>query len=150
MPGARDPRGGFVTNRVLYRANIVGVDTLGADDPTIPILDTRDVLVGPHNSEHNNHGGDARIFAAVLMCNVLEAHIGIWMKAETDPAGSSSQTVSSSSSVTECSDWVMVSETVITTSYLIRELNIPPGQYKIIVSYMDGNGSIEIRTQYAG
>jgi hypothetical protein len=147
MPGKRIEYGGFVTHRTSYRENIAAADSSGPTDPTIPVLDTRSVTLGPSNIDVNHQGMDARIFAACILNGITAATIQVWLKGELDTFPPES---SSSSSLGSGDDWVLAQSTNITGSTLVKVLDIPPGLYKILVSSVTGSGEITIRTQHAG
>lgn len=155
MPGKRAVEGGtFITPRAMYRADVDAVDP-GAQDPSVPILDTRpapNVSVGLGQGDVAQYGQNGQIDFAVILSGFSSVTLELWLLAEIErreleyPGASSS---SSSSVLPTTEEWVYVGEKVISRSVLWIVKDIPPGQYKVRVSAATGSGSLQIREGHA-
>jgi hypothetical protein len=152
MAGNRSSENGdFVTPRKLYRSGVVQE----ADDPTsgaVPILDTRYKDQNYDQNVHAFYGRNAQIsVAAFLRDSATAATLKLYMLADVEisearsPAEASSSSSSSSSGETE---WVLVETKSITENLLWVIKDIPPAQYKILVTSLTG-GTVEMRTSHA-
>lgn len=157
MPGKRAIEGAdYVTRRAAYRSQLTAVDSGGPQDPLIPELDTEvapSVGIGLGQSDVNQYGRNAQIDLAIIVEGFSSVTVQAWMKAnitaeELTYADSSS---SSSSPVTlpATGEWVKVDEKVVSVSTLWVLKDVPPGQYKFIVSAATGSGHIQLREQHA-
>ena len=159
MPGKRGPESGdFVTPFEEYRMNLSAADTVGAEDPSIPVLDTRP---GPYNnvglgqSDVNQYGRNAQLDLAVILAGFSTVELELWLNAEptrerlhsNTPASSSSSSSSSSASsyVSPTGNWVKVAaKTIGSDSELWVVKDIPPGEYKVLVVTVTGDGNVSI------
>ena len=151
MAGKRQENiGTYVTRCRNYRVGISTVDfVVDVEAPTVPELDTRDVPVNPTSTDRNIYGKDARIFFSVLLSSgISAATVQVWMSAEVEAVGN--EQTSSSSSISPSEGWVWVQTTDITTSSLVKVLDVPPGRYKALVTSLTGDGTVNILVQYAG
>lgn len=150
MAGKRqDCHGTYVTRRRNYRIGIEAADSAtDVNLPTIPEVDTRTVAVNPTAPDGNMHGTDARIFLAVLLSSgVTGATVQLWLMADVEEVSPES---SSSSSLSPSESWVLVQSNDVTSSALVKVLDIPPGRYKALVTSITGSGSVNLLVQYAG
>jgi len=155
MPGKRAVEGGtFITPRATYRVNVDSVDP-SAQDPSIPILDTRaapNVSVGLGQGDCAQYGQNGQIDFAVILSGFSSVTLELWLLAEVErreleyPGASSS---SSSSSLPTTEEWVYVEEKAISKSVLWVVKDIPPGQYKVRVGAVTGSGELQIREGHA-
>jgi hypothetical protein len=154
MPGKRSAENGdSVTPRVMYRQDITAVDGAGPLED-VSILDTREspYAVMGSSSDVAMYGRNAQLNLAVI--TEVAVTLQVWLKAEVeqtqpyDPDASSSSSSSASlPSATE--DWVKVDESSFTGSELWVVKDIPPGQYKVIVSAHAGGSPVHILEQHA-
>lgn len=150
MAGKRDQIGTYVTLRKNYREDISAAEA-AADvvNPAIPEIDTRAVQVNPSSDDRNIHGKDARLFLSVLLSSGISgATVQTWMFADIEsvPGGATS----SSSSLSPSEGWVLVQSDDLTSSKLVKVLDVPPARYKVLVTSITGVGTINILSQYAG
>jgi hypothetical protein len=157
MPGQRAKEGAtFITRRAAYRI-ITAIDASGVIDPSIPILDTRgagQLTVGLSNGDTNQYGKDARILIAAIPNGFTNVTLQLWLHAPDDQYELKSVNASSSSSsssplpVTE--DWVLAEQkTGIGGPVLWVAKDIPPGEYKILMTAATGSGYLTLREQHA-
>lgn len=158
MPGKRGPEfGDFVTEFDEYRMNVVAADTADIDDPSIPILDTRP---GPNRnvigqgSDGNQYGRNAQIGLGILLdSGISSAKFKLWvLVAPTRPVltQASASSSSSSSSSGPVSWWAVAKPefTVSESSYVVVK-DIPPGQYKLEVTELNGSGTLSVVESHA-
>jgi hypothetical protein len=154
MPGNRaSENGNHITARKYYRRNVVIAD---ADDPTstsIPTLDTRYYEVGYNDYVPSFYGigqiNVSAIFGDDINSLVLDLYL-LSSDEELKTSAESSSLTSSSSGAPGTDDlWVHVATKTLTHSGLWIVENVPPGQYKILVSSIDGSGAVDIMTQHA-
>jgi hypothetical protein len=160
MPGKRGPEfGDFVTDFDEYRMNVVAADTADIDDPSIPILDTRP---GPNRnvvgqgSDNNQYGRNAQIGLGILLdSGISSAKFKLWVlveptRAVLTQAGASGSSSSSSSSAGPVSWWAVAKSefTVAESSYVVIK-DIPPGQYKLEVTELNGSGTLSVVESHA-
>lgn len=157
MPGQRAKEGAtFVTRRAAYRI-ITAVDGAGVIDPSIPILDTRgagQMTVGLSNGDTNQYGKDARIMVAAIPSGFSNVTLQLWLRAIDDQYelrdANASSSSSSSSPLPATEDWVLAEQkTGIGGPVLWVAKDIPPGEYKIVMSAATGSGYVILREQHA-
>jgi len=158
MAGQRAKEGAtLVTPRAAYRSITAAGET--ATDSAIPILDTRggpNQSVGLSNGDVNQYGQNAVLMLSVLLCEFSSITLQVWLKAELEAKtlsnGEETSSSSSSSSSSSCSlttgEWVLVEERTFTASSLWVVRNIPPGQYKVIMTAATGSGEVTVREQH--
>lgn len=143
MPGNRSSSfGDSVTSRALYRGAIAAAD---ADDPTnaaIPVLDTR--TTDPNYGDTgvaSNYGRNAQInIASYFSTGTPTATLKIYMLASIDILPNSDLTVR----------WVLATPAIVlaaSSHNVIKDL--PPGQYKILVTTLGAGAHLDLLTQYA-
>jgi hypothetical protein len=137
----------------------VAADTADIDDPAIPILDTRP---GPNRnvvgqgSDNNQYGRNAQIgFGILLDSGISSAKFKLWVlveptRAVLTQAGASGGSSSSSSSAGPASWWAVAKSefTVSESSYVVVK-DIPPGQYKLEVTALNGAGALSVVESHA-
>jgi len=153
MAGNRaSENGDFVTPRAAYRTLSVA-DTGGPTDAGIPVINTRLYEVTPGGSELGSYyGRNAQINVAAILEGLSSATLQLWLKAviEKQVLIDSEASSSSSSSAGPASEWVKVgSDTVLTVSGLVTYKDIPPGEYKVVVTALAGGGDLYLREQHA-
>ncbi len=153
MPGKRGPEfGDFVTDFAEYRINIDAADASGPQDATIPSLDTR---LGPNQnvmgagSDQNQYGRNAQINLAAIVKGFTSVTLQLWVKAEPTRAALQAPPGSSSSSSTPIDEpttglWVKVDEKTVTASAMWAIKDIPPAEYKVLVSAVAGSGAVSL------
>lgn len=155
-------QGTYISPRALYRDDIKILDT-DVTSAGIPVLDTRPgpnafvIPAGQANTDVNMYGKDARINLAVLPGSVTTVTLQLWLLADlTAPHLKSATTSSSSSSgvphLPATGQWVQVASKVITGPSLWTITDIPPGQYKVLLTAWTGNGGssfVTIEEQHA-
>jgi hypothetical protein len=155
MPGKRSVENGdFVSQRRIYRQDIMTVDSGGAIDETIPILNTLGSAYGGQivSNDVNMYGRNAQLDLAVIAA--VSVTLQVWLKAEieegelTDPEASSSSSASLDLP-TATEDWVFVIEKSFTKPELWVVKDVPPGKYKVIASAHAGSGAVHILEQHA-
>ena len=178
MPGKRGPEfGDFVTPFEEYRRDIAAADAVPVQDPAIPLLDTlpgANVNVGLGQADVNQYGRNAQMNLAVIIAGFSAVELELWLNAVptrarlhggTTPVSSSSSSVSptpsssssspsssssSSSSSSPTDTWVRVAtKTFGSVSELWVVKDIPPGEYKIKVASVTGNGNVTINESHA-
>jgi hypothetical protein len=157
MPGQRAKEGAtYVTRRAPYRT-VLAVDAAGVVDPSIPILDTGaggQSTVGLSNGDTNQYGKDARILVAVIPSGFTNITLQLWLRAPVDQEylrdADSSSSSSSGSSLPATDEWVLAEQkTGISSPVLWVAKDIPPGEYKIVMSAATGSGYAILREQHA-
>lgn len=161
MPGATSQGNwDFVTPIAPYRECIDGVDISPFTE--VPILDT---TTGPNaqllNTSNNpnavppaHYGRNAQLSIVSIIQGFTEVKIQLWLFAAVnvrnpvDPEGSSSSS-SEGCDAPETGNWVFVEEKTLTRSMLSVFKDIPPGQYKVVVSAKTGTGTITLREFHA-
>lgn len=150
MPGNRSSENGnHITPRKYYRRNL----TTAESDPTdasIPILDTRYYDVG-YGDQSLSFYGIGQINVSILLGDLINSvTIGLYMLSsdeELKTDGGSS--TSSSSGAPDVNSWVLVGTRTVTASALWLVEGVPPGQYKVLVTAIDGGGAVDLMTQHA-
>lgn len=157
MPGQRAKEGAtYITRRAHYRTVLV-VDAAGVIDPSIPILETGgagQATVGLSNGDLNQYGKDARILFAVIPSGFTNLTLQLWLRAPEDQEYTRNANLSSSSSsmssLPATEDWVLVEQkTGISSPVLWVAKDIPPGEYKVVMSAATGSGYVILREQHA-
>ena len=154
MPGNRSSENGdFVTPRAAYR-EVTAADASGATDTDVPVLDTRRGEVSTTGqAPASYYGRNAQIdVAAIFGTGVTSATLQLWLLAEIERVEPQTpeELASSSSSSGVDDEWVQAGvDQAITGSALVVFKDIPPGQYKVLVSAFGGTGTLVLRTQYA-
>lgn len=147
MPGKRAVEGGsYVTQRALYRGHVLIGGEIDPTDSDIPVLDTNrppNTNVGLGQSDGNQYGKDARIFLAVFLEGYTSVKLNLWMRANITEVGLRSPGhPSSSSSSSEfpgtTSEWVLAATKTVTGPVLWSILDIPPGEYKVLIETATG------------
>ena len=158
MPGKRTVEGAdYVTRRSAYRSELTAADAGGPQDLSIPELDTEvapSVGIGLGQSDVNQYGRNAQINMAIIVEGFSSVTIEAWMKADITTEdltyeGSSSSSSSAAATLPATEEWVKVDEKVVAASALWVVKDVPPGQYKFLVSAVTGSGHIQLREQHA-
>ena len=158
MPGKRPIESAdYVTRRSAYRSELTAVDAGGPQDLSIPELDTEvapSAGIGLGQSDVNQYGRNAQIDMAIIVEGFSSVTVQAWMKANITAEGltyadSSSSSSSAAATLPATGEWVKVDEKVVATSALWVVKDVPPGQYKFIVSAATGSGHIQLREQHA-
>lgn len=160
MPGKRvQDNADYITRRAVYRAEVAAADSGGPQDPDIPELDTENpprqiVEVGLGQADVNQYGRNAQIDMAIIVEGFSSVTLEAWLKAditteEVTYEGSSSSSSSAAATLPATEEWAKVDEKTVTASELWILTNIPPGQYKFVVSAVTGSGHIQLREQHA-
>lgn len=144
MSGARAiENGDSLTPRCEYRVAVIAAD---ADDPTnvaIPILDTR---VGQLNydlvAQPSYYGRNAQLdICAWFSAGTKTATLKIYLLAEVELKETPQPDV--------VVRWVLAATVGITANSLNVVKDLPPGQYKILVTALGSSASLDLLTQYA-
>lgn len=141
-------QGTFITPRALYRDNLVALDT-DVTSVGIPTLDTRPgpngflIPVGQVNTDCNMYGKDARINLAVYPSAVGTVTLQLWLYADlTQPRTTSASTPPVvPPTLPTTGYWTQVASKVITGPSLWAITDIPPGEYKVLLTAWTGSGS---------
>lgn len=157
MPGKRVTEGSdHVTRRAVYRSELTAVDSGGPQDDLIPELDTEaspTAVIGLGQADINQYGRNAQIDLAIIIQGFSSVTIQAWMKADITAEGLTYEGSSSSSdaavTLPTTEEWVLVDTKTVTASALWIVKDVPPGQYKFIVSAVTGSGYIQLREQHA-
>jgi hypothetical protein len=151
-------QGTAITLRAIYRNDLT---VASETDPTadIPILDTRYgpnqqiIPVGQPNSDFNMYGKDARILLYVFLNALTSATLTLWLRAPvTIQDMRTPDEVSSDSSDTgptlpvSTGEWVQVAQKLISNTSLWVIADIPPGEYKVLLTSWVGNSGTSFVT----
>jgi hypothetical protein len=158
MPGKRSSENGdFVSQRRIYRRDIDAVDSGGAKDDNIPVLNTLSSDYGGQvvNNDVNMYGRNAQLDLAVI--TEVNVTLQVWMKAEieveeldySEELGSSSSADPALTLPTATEDWVLVEQQAFTQSGLWVVKDVPPGKFKVIASAHAGGAPVHILEQHA-
>lgn len=158
MPGKRVPdTASYVTPRQDYRVDVAAADSVGVEDPAIPVLDTvpsPNAHLGLGQSDSNLYGGwNAQLNLACIIEGFSSVTFDLWVLAENEAKqlqeGSSSSSSSAGPTLPSTGEWVLVESKVLTKSSLWIVKSAPPGKYKVRVAAVTGTGHIQIREQHA-
>jgi hypothetical protein len=154
MPGRRSSEFcDFITPRANYRVNITVVDSVGPESGTIPTIDTRDgpnTNVGLGQGSTASYGRNAQLDLAFIVADFTSLTYEIWLKATLDRAELSTVAPPTAPTLPSTDEWVLVREDSLTESSLLIVKDIPPGQYKILITELVGTpGAVTIREQHA-
>ena len=153
MPGKRGlGEADFVTPRQVYREDITDVDSGGVTDTDIPILDSRVTASqrqGLGESDVAQYGRDARLNLACIPEGFSSVTMQLWLWADVEEPLEPGTSSSSYGTLPTTEEWVQVEEKTITGPELWVVKDVPPGQYKVIVTAKSGSGHLQIRDQYA-
>lgn len=158
MPGKRPIEGAdYVTRRSAYRSELTAADSGDPQNPSIPELNTEiapSASIGLGQSDVNQYGRNAQIIMAIIVEGFSAVTVQAWMKANITTEGLTYEDSSSSSSspgatLPTTGEWVKVGTKVVATSELWIVTDVPPGQYKFLISAVTGSGHIQLREQHA-
>lgn len=153
MPGNRaSENGDYVTPRAAYR-EVSAVDSPALPTSTgISVLDTREKLeASTGQATPAWYGRNAQLSIAALIEGFTSVTLQLWLLAELEQReAQTEEEASSSSSASVSSEWVKAAtDKTITASELWVVKDVPPGQYKIVVSAVAGSGTLVLREQHA-
>lgn len=156
MPGQTGQNSDFVTPIAPYRSCIDAVD---ADVEAVDeIIDTTPgpnaQLIARPATQPNHYGRNAQLSIVSIVQGFSEVKIQLWMNGEVNIQNPIDPDESSSSAAAGCAapatgDWVFIEEKTLTRSALSVFKDIPPGQYKVVVSSKTGTGTITLREFHA-
>jgi hypothetical protein len=153
MPGNRaSENGNHITPRAYYRRNISVADADDPTNPAVPILDTRYYEVGYNEFIASFYGISQINVSALFGDDIDSVTMDLYLLSsdeELKTTDESSSSYSSSSGAPGSNLWVHVATKTVTESSLWIVEKVPPGQYKILVTSIDGSGAIDIMTQHA-
>lgn len=153
MPGKRVTEASdFVTPRQVYREDIIAVDSGGVTDTDIPILNSKELAnqrQGLGQSDVAQYGRNAQMNLACIVEGFTSLTMQLWLWADVELPLEQGTSSSSYGVLPTTEEWVHVVEKTITKSELWVVKDIPPGQYKIIVTAKTGSGHLQIREQHA-
>lgn len=143
----------YVTPRAHYRANIETDDT-SPTDVSIPILDTR--IDYDKVGTSSQRGESAQINLAILLADsdgltstIPEVTVELWLKAEIEMVAYDAPSAVTIDPTPSTGEWVCVGYTSVDRSTLWVVKDIPPGQYKVLVTDIAAGTSVSIREQHA-
>jgi hypothetical protein len=152
MPGKRvTETSDFITPRRVYREDVVDVDS-GVTDVDVPILDGQELAShrqGLGQSDIAQYGRNAQLDLACILEGFSSVTMQLWLWAEVELPLEQGTSSSSYGVLPTSEEWVYVAEKTISKSELWVVKDIPPGQYKVIVTSKTGSGHLQIREQHA-
>lgn len=143
----------FLTQRKTYRENIAAADALGPTDVAVSILDTRlgpndNMGLGGSTRDTNQYAHNAQLNVSIIIEGFTSVTLELWLLAEVDliqvPAPPAN-----ADPLPTTGEWVLADSNSFGKSSLWVVKDIPPGQYKILVSTVVGAGNIRLREQHA-
>lgn len=150
MPGNRSPENGnHITPRKYYRRNLTVAET-DVNDASIPILDTRYYDVGYGEDSPSVYGIGQINLSILLGADINSVTIGLYLlSADEELKTDGGSSASSSSGAPTENSWVLAGTKTVSASTLWIVEGIPPGQYKALVTAIDGGGAVDLMTQHA-
>ncbi len=162
MPGQTGQNSDFVTPIAPYRLCLTDPDS-SVNDVT-EIIDTTPgpnaQLITPSSrnpnqpaTQPNHYGRNAQLSIVSIIQGFSEVKIQLWMNGEATLRNPVTPEESSSSAegcdAPATGDWIFVEERTLARSALSVFKDIPPNQYKVVVSAKTGTGTITLREFHA-
>jgi hypothetical protein len=153
MPGKRGAEfGDFVTNTDVYREDVTVADALVdlLNDTAVPVLD---LLTGPHvtvglgQGDPNNYGRNAQLSVSAIVAAGGSATLQLWKLADLNRQYAGPAPGAGSDPLPATGEWCFVDEVAISRSTFWVIKDIPPGEYKILVTAVVGG--VKLREQHA-
>lgn len=144
MPGARSyDNGDSLTPRKEYRVDVLAAD---ADDPTdeaIPVIDTRyNQMNYDQDAQPAIYGRNAQLdVCAWFSTGIKTATLKVYLLAAVELKETPQPAV--------VVRWVLAATVSVTGNSLNVVKDLPPGQYKILVTALGSGAHLDLLTQYA-
>jgi hypothetical protein len=145
----------FVSPRAAYRQDLTAADAVTAINAGIPVLDTRGApnqqLGLGIGGDTNIYGRNAQINVALIVKGFSSVTVELWQLAavEIQQLGEASVPATTNQVPAATLEWVFVATNTVTRSSNWTIKDIPPGQYKILLTAVSGAGYLNIREQHA-